>query len=72
MTSISSSSAPDRRYSAAFRAAQLGLKVALVDNVQIGGTPPHRLHPTNALLESAAFAERIRNAKDFGIGVGDR
>jgi dihydrolipoyl dehydrogenase len=59
-------------YTAAFRAAQLGLKVALVDQGKIGGTCLHiGCIPTKALLESAAFAERIRHAKDFGIGVGD-
>jgi dihydrolipoamide dehydrogenase len=57
-------------YSAAFRAAQLGLKTALVDEDKIGGTCLHRgCIPTKALLESAAFTERIRHAKDFGIGV---
>ena len=55
-------------YAAAFRAAQLGLKVALVDEDKIGGTCLHRgCIPTKALLESAAFAERIRHAKDFGL-----
>src|SRR3954447_3464761 len=59
-------------YTAAVRAAQLGLKVALVDEDKIGGTCLHRgCIPTKALLESAAFAERIRHAKDFGLGVGD-
>jgi dihydrolipoamide dehydrogenase len=59
-------------YSAAFRAAQLGLKVALVDQAKIGGTCLHiGCIPTKALLESAAFAERIRHAKDYGIEVGD-
>ena len=59
-------------YSAAFRAAQLGLKVALVDQGKIGGTCLHiGCIPTKALLESAAFTERIRHAKDYGIGVGD-
>ena len=59
-------------YSAAFRAAQLGLKVALVDQAKIGGTCLHiGCIPTKALLESAAFVERIRHAKDFGIGVDD-
>jgi dihydrolipoamide dehydrogenase len=59
-------------YTAAFRAAQLGLKVALVDEDKIGGTCLHRgCIPTKALLESAAFTERIRHAKDFGIAVGD-
>ncbi|MBI3745669.1 MAG: FAD-dependent oxidoreductase, partial [Chloroflexi bacterium] len=57
-------------YTAAFRAAQLGLKVALVDEDKIGGTCLHRgCIPTKALLESAAFTERIRHAKDFGIDV---
>jgi len=55
-------------YTAAFRAAQLGLKVALVDEDKIGGVCLHRgCIPTKALLESAAFAERLRHAKDFGL-----
>ena len=55
-------------YTAAFRAAQLGLKVALVDEDKIGGTCLHRgCIPTKALLESAAFADRIRHAKDYGL-----
>jgi dihydrolipoamide dehydrogenase len=55
-------------YTAAFRAAQLGLKVALVDDDKIGGTCLHRgCIPTKALLESAAFAERVRHAKDYGL-----
>lgn len=57
-------------YSAAFRAAQLGLRVALVDEGKIGGTCLHRgCIPTKALLESAAFADRIRHAKDFGLDL---
>ena len=56
-------------YAAAFRAAQLGLRVALVDEDKIGGTCLHRgCIPTKALLESAALADRIRHARDFGIG----
>ena len=59
-------------YTAAFRAAQLGLKVALVDRAKIGGTCLHiGCIPTKALLESAAFAERIRHAREYGIEVGD-
>ena len=55
-------------YTAAFRAAQLGLKVALVDEDKIGGTCLHRgCIPTKALLESAAFAERVRHASDYGL-----
>ena len=58
-------------YTAAFRAAQLGLKVALVDEDKIGGTCLHRgCIPTKALLETAAFADRARHAKDFGLDLG--
>ena len=59
-------------YTAAFRAAQLGLKVALVDEDKIGGTCLHRgCIPTKALLESAAFADRARHAKDYGLDLGE-
>jgi dihydrolipoamide dehydrogenase len=58
-------------YTAAFRAAQLGLRVALVDEDKLGGTCLHRgCIPTKALLESAAFAERARHAKDYGLDLG--
>ena len=57
-------------YSAAFRAAQLGLNVALVDEDKIGGTCLHRgCIPTKALLESAAFTEKVRHAKDYGVDL---
>src|SRR3982750_991355 len=55
-------------YTAAFRAAQLGLKVALVDEDRIGGVCLHRgCIPTKALLESAGFADRVRHARDYGL-----
>jgi dihydrolipoamide dehydrogenase len=55
-------------YAAAFRASQLGLRVALVDEDKLGGTCLHRgCIPTKALLESAAFNERLRHAADFGL-----
>lgn len=55
-------------YTAAFRAAQLGLKVALVDDDKIGGTCLHRgCIPTKALLESAAVVDRVRHARDYGV-----
>jgi dihydrolipoyl dehydrogenase len=58
-------------YAAAFRASQLGLKVALVDEDKLGGTCLHRgCIPTKALLESAAFNERLRHAGDFGLRLG--
>ena len=57
-------------YTAAFRAAQLGLKVALVDEDKIGGTCLHRgCIPTKALLESAGFVEHVRHAKDYGLTI---
>jgi dihydrolipoamide dehydrogenase len=61
-------------YSAAFRAGQLGLKVALVDDgpAGIGGTCLHwGCIPTKAMLESADLFERILHASDFGISVGE-
>jgi dihydrolipoamide dehydrogenase len=55
-------------YTAAFRAAQLGMKVALVDQGKIGGTCLHvGCIPTKALLESAELFARLKKAKDFGI-----
>ena len=55
-------------YTAAFRAAQLGLKVALVDEDKIGGTCLHRgCIPTKALLESAAVVDKVRHAKEYGV-----
>jgi dihydrolipoamide dehydrogenase len=57
-------------YTAAFRAAQLGLKVALVDEDKIGGTCLHRgCIPTKALLESAAFVDHLHHAKDYGLTI---
>jgi dihydrolipoamide dehydrogenase len=55
-------------YTAAFRAAQLGLRVALVDDDKIGGTCLHRgCIPTKALLESAEMMNRARRLKDYGV-----
>src|SRR3712207_4117711 len=55
-------------YTAAFRAAQLGLKVALVDEDKIGGTCLHRgCIPTKALLESAGLVDKVRHAKEYGV-----
>ena len=59
-------------YAAAFRAAQQGMRVALVDRARIGGTCLHwGCIPTKAMLESADLLDRIRHAGDFGIGVGE-
>ncbi len=57
-------------YSAAFRAGQLGLRVALVDQYKIGGTCLHRgCIPTKAMLESADLLDRIRKADQYGLIV---
>jgi dihydrolipoamide dehydrogenase len=57
-------------YTAAFRAAQLGLRTALVDEDQIGGTCLHRgCIPTKALLESADLHARVKKAADFGVRI---
>ena len=48
-------------YSAAFRAGQLGLKVALVDAYKIGGTCLHvGCIPTKAMLESADLYRTVK------------
>ena len=59
-------------YSAAFRAGQLGLRVALVDKDPIGGTCLHRgCIPTKAMLESADLLDKIRKADQYGLIVSD-
>src|SRR3954462_11749473 len=58
-------------YTAAFRGAQLGLRVALVDEDKLGGTCLHRgCIPTKAMLDSAALTERVRHAADYGLRIG--
>ncbi|MFD8249601.1 dihydrolipoyl dehydrogenase [Nocardia sp. NPDC059691] len=55
-------------YSCAFRAAQLGLSVTLIEADKVGGTCLHRgCIPTKALLHAAEIADNIRNSMSFGI-----
>ena len=56
-------------YSAAFRAGQLGLKVALVDDQpRLGGTCLiWGCIPTKAMLESAELYERVKRGEEFGV-----
>src|SRR5450830_661875 len=55
-------------YTAAFRATQLGMNVALVDQGKIGGTCLHvGCIPTKAMLESAELFARVKRASEFGI-----
>jgi dihydrolipoamide dehydrogenase len=57
-------------YSAALRAASLGLKVALVERDKVGGTCLHRgCIPTKALLHSAEVFDTINEASAFGISA---
>jgi dihydrolipoamide dehydrogenase len=55
-------------YAAAFRAAQLGLSVALVEKDKLGGTCLHRgCIPTKALLHAGEVADAAREAEQFGV-----
>ncbi|MGB5475525.1 MAG: FAD-dependent oxidoreductase, partial [Thermoanaerobaculia bacterium] len=58
-------------YVAAIRAAQLGLKVSVVEkDPKFGGTCLHRgCIPTKALLRTAGMLDEIRSAERFGIEV---
>ena len=56
-------------YSAGFRASQLGMRVALVDQAKIGGTCLHvGCIPTKALLFNAEIWDHLNHAAEFGIG----
>lgn len=57
-------------YAAALRAAELGLRVALVEKDRLGGTCLHKgCIPTKAMLQSAEVADSVRNAAAFGVGA---
>src|SRR5690348_15743834 len=59
-------------YVGAIRAAQLGLTVGVVEREGLGGTCVlWGCIPAKALLESAAVAHRAREAKTFGVNVGE-
>lgn len=59
-------------YVAAIRAAQLGLRTAVVEKDELGGTCLNwGCIPTKAWIVSAHLLEQIRRAKDFGIEVGE-
>jgi dihydrolipoamide dehydrogenase len=59
-------------YAAALRAAGLGMRVALVERDQVGGTCLHRgCIPTKALLHAAEVHDTVRGAARFGISAGD-
>ncbi len=59
-------------YVAAIKAAQLGLKTAVVEKDELGGTCLNwGCIPTKAWIVTAHLLEQIRRAKDFGIEVGE-
>ncbi|CUH94759.1 hypothetical protein P22_0825 [Propionispora sp. 2/2-37] len=59
-------------YVAAIRAAQCGLKTALIEKDALGGTCLNRgCIPTKALLRSAEVYETIHKAGEFGIAVSN-
>ena len=55
-------------YACALRAAQLGLRVVLVERDLVGGTCLHRgCIPTKAILHAAEVADAVREADTFGV-----
>ncbi len=55
-------------YACALRAAELGLRVALVERDKLGGTCLHRgCIPTKALLHAGEVADQTRDSEQFGI-----
>ncbi len=57
-------------YACALRAAQLGLKVALVEKGKLGGTCLHvGCIPTKALLHAAEVADSARESEQFGVNA---
>lgn len=59
-------------YVAAIKAAQMGKKVALIEKQYLGGTCLNvGCIPTKTLLANTSVLKKIKEAKDFGIIVGD-
>src|SRR6478736_8349024 len=60
-------------YVAAIRAAQLGLKTAIVERELLGGICLNwGCIPTKALLRSAEIFQYMQHAKDYGLSVEKR
>ena len=59
-------------YVAAIRAAQMGLKTAVVEKEELGGTCLNwGCIPTKSWIVTAHLFEQIKRAKEFGIVVGE-
>jgi dihydrolipoamide dehydrogenase len=57
-------------YACAFRAADLGMSVALIEKAEVGGTCLHRgCIPTKALLHAGEIADNTREAAQFGVAA---
>ncbi len=55
-------------YACSLRAAQLGMRVALVERERLGGTCLHNgCIPAKALLQAAAVADSARKSAEFGV-----
>ncbi len=55
-------------YACAFRAAELGLTVAMIEKDKLGGTCLHRgCIPTKALLHAGEVADSARESEQFGV-----
>lgn len=59
-------------YPAAIRAAQLGLKVAVVEKYKLGGTCLHwGCIPTKVILESAEVLKHTQGGAEYGVRASD-
>ena len=57
-------------YAAAFRASQLGKRVALIEQAKVGGTCLHwGCIPAKAMLETGDLLAKIGKASEFGIQI---
>jgi len=58
-------------YTGAVRAAQLGLRTAVVERDKLGGVCLHwGCIPTKVLLHAAELVERLKHAETFGLDLG--
>src|SRR5436305_14563284 len=59
-------------YVAAVRAAQLGMKTAVIEKDQVGGRClNYACIPAKAVLRSADLLSEVRDAGEYGITVGE-
>jgi len=57
-------------YTASIRAAQLGMKVCIIEKEKLGGTCLNwGCVPTKSLIKSIKILENIKNSSEYGIDV---